>query len=444
MLGALALVVGRAAWIGTGFFAKQLCSETLVAGRDPRAVVAQDLLVMQPAALFGSVSWHVDASGATARLLGVLHREARYVPSQGCVLRSDASEAAPHSAWRPAAPSSGPVHAAYRPAAVLPRLQRVVETAFDEPEPDRPRRTRAVLVLQDDRVLAERYADGFDANTRFCGWSITKSVVNALLGVLSARHLLDLHDRVPIAAWQRAGDARAALTFDHLLHMSSGLDFDERYDDPFSDVTTMLYASADVAGYAARKPLVAPPDSRFSYASGTTNLLTRALRELHVPGIPYAALPHVLLFAPLGMRSALIEMDETGTFVGSSYMYATARDWARFGALYAADGVWNGERLLPRGWVRYSATRAPADEQGRYGAHFWLYDAEERDNARRMSGAPIPVDAFFAGGFGGQRITIIPSRRLVIVRLGYTLDLEAWNNAGFVARVIEALDAPRS
>jgi CubicO group peptidase (beta-lactamase class C family) len=441
MLGALALVLGRAAWIGTGFFAKQLCSETLVAGRDPSAVVAQDLLVLEPAALFRSVSWQVGADGASASLLGILHREARYLPATGCVLRSGWGDAVPPSAQAAGPPSSRSRRAAYRAKAAPRRLQSVVEAAFDEPDPSRPRRTRAVLILQGDRVLAERYADGFDAQTRFCGWSVTKSVVNALLGVLAARHVLDLHDPVPIAAWQRAGDARAALTFDHLLHMSSGLAFDERYDDPFSDVTTMLYASADLAGYAARKPLVAPPDSQFSYASGTTNLLTRALRELHVPGIPYEALPAALLFDRLGMRSAMIEMDETGTFVGSSYMYATARDWARFGALYAADGVWNGERLLPPGWVRYSATRAPADGQGRYGAHFWLYDPEERDNARRLSRASIPNDAFFAGGFGGQRITIIPSRRLVIVRLGYTLDQRAWNNAGFVAQVLEALAA---
>jgi CubicO group peptidase (beta-lactamase class C family) len=296
-----------------------------------------------------------------------------------------------------------------------------------------------VLVLQDGRVLAERYAPGFDAATRFCGWSMTKSVINALMGALAQQGRLRVDDRVPIAAWAGPGDDRAALTYDHLLHMSSGLAFDESYDDPFSDVTTMLYGTGDVAAYAADKPLVAAPNTLWSYGSGTTNVLTRALRQLRLPGVPYEEMPRRLLFDRLGMDSALIEMDETGTFVGSSYMWATARDWARFGELFTANGVWNGERVLPEGWVTYSATPAPADAKARYGAHFWLYNAEEREQARRLSAAAIPSDAFFAGGFGGQRITIIPSRGLVIVRLGYTLDAEAWNNAGFVAQVLEAL-----
>jgi CubicO group peptidase (beta-lactamase class C family) len=443
ILATLLAVIGRAAWIGTGFYAKQLCSEVFVGGRAPADVVAQDLDVFEPASLFRSMAWQVDAHGVVAASwLGIVTRKARFQAGRGCVLRSeDRFVLAPGTAHAEPvgslalqrAPAGADIHLS-RPA-----LQRVVAEAFDEAPGASPRRTRAVLVLQHGRILAERYAGGFHPGTRFCGWSMTKSVINALLGVLAQQGRLRVDEPVPIALWSGARDPRGRLTYNQLLHMSSGLAFTEDYGDPFSDVATMLYGTGDAATYAADKPLVAAPDTRFAYGSGTTNLITRALRHLDLPGIAYEELPRRLLFDPLGMRSALIEMDESGTFVGSSSMYATARDWARFGALFAEDGVWNGYRMLPEGWVTYSATPGPADSQGSYGAHFWLYDAGERANARRMSAATIPADAFFAGGFGGQRITIIPSRGLVIVRLGYTLDAAAWNNAGFVAQVLDAL-----
>jgi CubicO group peptidase (beta-lactamase class C family) len=140
------------------------------------------------------------------------------------------------------------------------------------------------------------------------------------------------------------------------------------------------------------------------------------------------------------MSSAVVELDESATFIASSYMHATARDWARFGALFAADGVWEGRRLLPEGWVAYTRAPAPADASGQYGAHFWLHNDEQRAQAARVTGYPIPPDAFFAGGFGGQRITVVPSRGIVVVRLGYNLDLEGFNNPGFAARVLEVLD----
>jgi CubicO group peptidase (beta-lactamase class C family) len=180
----------------------------------------------------------------------------------------------------------------------------------------------------------------------------------------------------------------------------------------------------------------------WQYASGTTNILAEALRG-HVPaGLAYEDLPRRLLFEPLGMASAVAERDESGTFIASSYMFATARDWAVLGALFAADGVWQGRRLLPEGWVAYS--RAPvAASNGRYGAHFWLYDGEERARARRVSARELPEDAFFAAGYAGQRITIVPSRGVVIVRLGYDVGRKPFDNAGFAARVLEAL-APAS
>ena len=321
----------------------------------------------------------------------------------------------------------------------MPALERLLDETFAVTASGAPPTTRAVVVMRGGRIVAERYAPGFGPGTRFSGWSLTKSVFNAVVGVLVARGALDLHEAVRIAAWHAPGDPRAALTYDHLLRMSSGLAFSERYEDPFSDVARMLFAARGAGAYAATRPLGTVPGTAWAYTSGTTNALSLALRQHVPPDLRYADLPRTLVFEPLGMTSAVAEMDEEATFIASSFMLATARDWARFGALFAADGVWAGRRLLPEGWVAYSRTPAPADPRRRYGAHFWLYDEAERTAARAASAEPLPDDAFFAGGFGGQRITIVPSRELVVVRLGYDLGAARFDNAAFFARVLAAL-----
>jgi CubicO group peptidase (beta-lactamase class C family) len=202
-------------------------------------------------------------------------------------------------------------------------------------------------------------------------------------------------------------------------------------------VNLMLWAAADVGRYAAAKRLGHPPGTHWQYASGTTNVLVMAMRE--TLGAAYAAYPRRALFEPLGMASAVIEPDAAGTFVGSSLMFATARDWARFGLLFANDGVWRGTRLLPEDWVRYSTTPAPAAPGGAYGAHWWL-------KLERPPGTPpahLPADTFHAAGHGGQYISIVPSQALVVVRLGHAVDKGAWDQEAFVARIISALgDAP--
>jgi CubicO group peptidase (beta-lactamase class C family) len=190
-----------------------------------------------------------------------------------------------------------------------------------------------------------------------------------------------------------------------------------------------------MAAYAAGKPLDDPPGARWQYSSGTTVILARAMREVIGDDGAYRQFPRRALFDPLGMSSAVIETDAAGTFVGSSLMYATARDWARFGMLFLRDGVWDGERILPDGWVEYTRTPAPADPARRYGAHFWL---DVPDGYRAM-GAAIPRDAFHAAGHQGQFVTIVPSRDVVIVRLGGTRHHDAWDQSAFVHDVLASL-----
>jgi len=264
---------------------------------------------------------------------------------------------------------------------------------------------------------------------------MAKSVMNALTGVLVGMKLLALDAPVPIPAWQQAGDARAAITLDHLLHMSSGLAFDERMTGPRSDVVQMLFQQADTSAFAIDKTLRDRPGTHWDYSSGTTNILARVMRNV-LPASEYSSFPRRALFDRIGMSSAVLETDAAGTFVGSSYMYATARDWARFGLLYVQDGVWNGERILPEGWVKYSFSPAPADPAHHYGAHFWLQVPDGYAGADPH----VPLPAFHAAGHEGQFVTIVPSRELVIVRLGLTRYGGAWDHAAFVRDVLAALD----
>jgi CubicO group peptidase (beta-lactamase class C family) len=316
-----------------------------------------------------------------------------------------------------------------------PALHAAVERAFGEPNPRR-RRTRAVLVVKDGRIVAEQYAAGFTEATPFPGWSMTKSVLGALIGILVGENRLSLGDRALLPLW-RNGDPRGAITVEDLLRMRSGLAFSERYADFSSDVIRMLFLEADAAAYAAARPLSAPPGTLWSYASGTTNILSKIARQI-VGDAAYLRWPRRVLFDPLGMDSAVIETDASGTFVASSFMVATARDWARFGQLYLQDGVWEGRRILPDGWVRWSTSPTPESPGGRYGAHWWLR-LQPEIGGETPAAARIPADAYFAIGHEGQTLTVIPSRGLVIVRLGLSIHIDAWNQAALTADVLDAV-----
>jgi CubicO group peptidase (beta-lactamase class C family) len=311
-----------------------------------------------------------------------------------------------------------------------------VDGAFLEPNPRRLRRTRAVVVAHDGRILVERYAPGFSEGTRFQGWSMTKSVLSALAGVLVGEGRLSLEDRALLPEW-REPDPRSAVTVEDLLRMRSGLAFSEDYADLLSDVIEMLFNQSDTAAYAASRPLVAPPGTTWSYSSGTTNILSAILRH-HVPESEYLSWPRRVLFEPLGMTSALMETDASGTFVASSFMLATARDWARFGQLFVQDGIWQGKRLVPDGWVRYCTAPTRQSPEGIYGAHWWL-GLQPEVGGGTAAAARLPSDAFFAIGHEGQTLTVIPSRRLVVVRLGLSIYIDAWNHAAFVSALLDAL-----
>ena len=217
--------------------------------------------------------------------------------------------------------------------------------------------------------------------------------------------------------------------------MSSGLSFDESYG-AFSEVSVMLFDRGDTAAYAAAMPLVQEPDKVWHYSSGTSNIISRIARDA-VGGTVQDALefPRRALFAPIGMNSAVFEPDAVGTFVGSSFVQATARDYARFGLLYLQDGVWQGERILPEGWAAYTTTPTPNAPLGQYGAQWWLNACSEANEAE-CRWPELPSDIFWADGHDGQFIIIVPSYDMVLVRLGFTLDEGAWDLGAFISDML--------
>jgi len=451
--GLLLVVLALGAWyllrlagIGAAYQAKLLCSAVFVAGRDPGAVRADDLGTpgLAPLRWFDA---RVDREGrrVESSFLGLLSREAVFRPGLGCALALDGLEPPPAPAGQaapvrpdPAFPwpeGDGPAPEAPTNGVDDDRLQAALAAAFAEPAPDRPQRTRAVVIAQRGRLLAERYAPGFGPQTPLLGWSMTKSVLAVLLGVLVGEGRLSLDGPVPVPAWGAPGDPRGRIPLRELLRMSSGLEFEEVYEDPLADVTFMLFGAPDAAGYAAGKPQTSPPGTVWSYSSGTTNLLAGVLRRVVGAG-EQLTFPRRALFDRLGMASAVLETDPSGTFVGSSFMYASARDWARFGEFLRLDGVWRGQRLLPAGYVDFLRTPAPAAPGGQYGAHVWLEVGEFFRGASRPA---LPRDAFHAVGHEGQFVSVIPSRELVVVRLGLTSDAGAWDHERFLAAVLSAL-----
>ena len=340
----------------------------------------------------------------------------------------------PTRTWEHAAPATG--------GADAEALERAVDAAFTERDPARPVRTRAVVVVHRGRVVVERYATGFSASSRLLGWSMTKSVLNALLGVAVREGRLALDAPTDVPAWRSPGDPRRAITGLQLLRMSSGLEWNESYEGSpaDSDVIAMLYGAGrhDMAAYAARARLVDPPGSVFYYSSGSSLLLSGVLRRALEGGdAAYHDFPRRALFEPIGMRSALLESDASGTFVASSYSWATALDWARFGYLYLRDGVWEKRRILPEGWVDLARTPAPAAPDGEYGAHFWL-NAGAPDATRPPPIPRAPRDLFYASGHEGQIVAVVPQRDLVVVRLGLTPDDGRFDLLDWLADVIAA------
>ena len=288
--------------------------------------------------------------------------------------------------------------------------------------------TTSVLISKNGKLIAERYRPGFDIHSGYRTWSTAKSISAALIGIATAQGILNLDDAASIPEWAYPGDPRQAITYKHLLWMSSGL------FSGGSNTDAIYFGGQDVISAATTTPLEAEPGTRWKYANNDTLLLLRALRARLGSELDYLRFPYDELLHPLGMYHTRMETDHLGNFIGSSQTYTTARDLMRFGLFLANDGVWSGKRFLPEGWLRFSTTpaptRAPQSGQWGYGAQFWLLD--------QMPG--VPRGTFTTAGNKGQYVTIVPGHDLVIVRTGVDPNGKRFSQHALVADVISALD----
>jgi hypothetical protein len=305
------------------------------------------------------------------------------------------------------------------------QLNKAVARAFDKNNTV-AKRTRSVVILYKNHLIAEKYDKDFDKNSKILGWSMTKSITATYFGILRYQKKININNPAPIYEWKN--DERSKITIDNLLQMNSGLEWEERYDK-ICDATKMLFNSKDMGQVQLKKSLTGQPNQSWNYSSGTSNLLSKVLRKQFTSHQEYLDFWYASLIDKIGMYSMIVETDMTGTYVGSSYAWATTRDWAKFGTLYLNSGNWNGEQLFDASWIKYISTPT-STSKGRYGGHFWLNSSGKYPDA--------PRDLYYASGFQGQKIFIIPSRDLVIVRMGLTDD-EAFDFNGFLKEVLGSI-----
>ena len=413
----------------SGFAAKNMASNRFIAARTAEVVTENDHNV--PMIKLAHVE--VIHDGAAATVYGLMEREAICRNGMGCVLINDdfdvnTLDLAPNRT-KPETDLPFPF-GSKDPKDTLfdnvdyQQLQKAVDGAFANAP---VQRTRTVLIAHKNHIIAEKYTDGFTKDTPILGWSMTKSVLATLYGILEFEGKIDLNQPAPIASWQ--DDERKNITLNHLLRMQSGLTWEEDYGG-ISDVTRMLFLDADMTLAQETKEALAKPTEIWKYSSGTSNLLSGILRDQFNTHQEYLDFPYKALVDRIGMHSMLIEADMEGNYVGSSYGWSNTRDWAKFGLLYLNNGNWNGDQLFNAQWVDY-VTTPTMHSDSIYGAHFWL-------NAGGVY-PDVPKDLYSANGYQGQYVFMIPSKDLVVVRTGLA-ESPDFDVNGFLSEVVKAIN----
>ncbi|MBO6064335.1 MAG: serine hydrolase [Bacteroidales bacterium] len=388
----------------TGYAAKNLASDVFVSGREPADVEALDLHFSFIKFTRNKVDF--ENKTVTSRFLWG-KSVAAFRDGYGVTLLRGKKAAEFQAEKYPLAHEvEGPDYLVPGDSALYVRLAPIAKALVDDQAYNGT--PFAFVVLHEGKVVAERYREGLSARTRLLSWSMAKSFTNALVGIMSVDGLVDIYAPTGIPEWQ--GDARSTITLNDLMQMQSGLAWNEDYGNR-SDVNLMLHREKDMGLYAINKPLEHKPGTFWYYSSGNTNIIMRYLRGKFASDKEFLTYIRERLFAPLGIRNAFFEPDMSGTPVGSSYLYITAREFASFGQLYLDDGVFQGKRILPEGWAEYSATPASDSKDG-YGSFFWLNKDKYWPD--------IPEDAYNCQGHDGQMVFIIPSKDLVVVVLGYS------------------------
>jgi CubicO group peptidase (beta-lactamase class C family) len=439
-VGLLVILFGLILWkrpdnairIATASISDVMCSGVFVSGLPPQRAFDESFATDKGLkVLLPGLHYVVDRANRriTTDWHGRFSSVSTYYPSYGCALP-----------WQtPGVGTLQTAHEVTNPPEIRPlvesndpEIRDALARAFAEPATGARRHVHAIVVMHNGDIIAERYANGFDPDTPLLAYSVSKSVINALVGILVKQGRLDVHALAPVAAWNGPADPRHTLTLDNLLRMTSGLALTED-DSGFDPVSIMMFQKSDMATYAAQAKLKAKPGTEWEYSSGNTLIVAGVLRDAVGGGAAgMIRFAHRELFDAIGMRHVLMEFDGAQTLIGSTRTYASARDWARFGQLYLDDGVANGRRILPSQWNTYSSSPtldAP------YGAGFWSNVPAPGDKEPRIAG--LPADAYYASGMNGQRIVIVPSKHLVIVRFGTTVDPPNFDMKGLVRLVAD-------
>lgn len=452
LLLALALQVSGIPRNAAGMAAKGVCSAAFVAHRPSASLLAQDVMPASAVLKLIDISIDEPARRVSARFAGLFERQAQWLPHRGCVLDLAASATAPAPAPKPVAdrapwPQGDAALPAgqWGPGIDAAALGLLVDNAFIGAGDPQAANTRAVAIIHKGRALVLRTAPGFSIDTPLHGWSMTKTVLGMLTfklahetGLSFDQSVVDAINGPRAPAWMAdwRSDARRNIRVSDLLFMRDGLASHEDYQ-PWGSVPRMLWGAVDAPAFAAAVAPEAPPGQQWRYLSQSANLLSAVDRTRFASDDAYWAYPARALFTPIGARTAVLETDKAGNWVGSSYLWASVGDWARLGQLMLQDGQWNGQPVLPPGWLALAATPAAAQGEGRgYGAQTWRIGDPQQGRCRA---AGIPADTLAMNGHWGQVVAMVPSRDAVIVRLGWTFRGGQFDSCAFVASVLKAL-----
>lgn len=443
-LGLVVAAVGVLGWlyffppellrVGTAYAAKIVCSNTFIAGRDPAQVLAKD--VQAPGhPLLKYVSFEKSEDAITTRLFGfVAEQTAVHRPGLGCAVVPDGDAALARSVALDVVPKPEKSDLEWPLGDQVSKpLSDPVQAVLADPALAGPD-MRAVIVVKDGRIIGERYGEGFSETVPLMGWSMTKTVTAALVAVRIAEGKLGYDQDRLFPDWT---DDRARIKVSDLLAMQSGLDLEETYGD-VNDVTRMLFLQPDQARFVTAKTLEAKPGVKWEYTTGSAVLLTRIWMNTFADQKEALAYPRNALFSRIGMSSAVMEADEIGTFSGGSLMYATARDWAKFGLLLADGGIWNGDQILPGEFIARVSTATDLSDRVYTGALAW----KEASGERKGGSFDIPPDTYWAVGHDGQSMAIVPSEHLVVVRLGLTPSWAKYRPERLLEKVVVAARQP--
>ncbi len=414
--------------LATGFSAKNICSGHFISQFKVEDISDEALSPISP--MFDMVNYNVDEDAKSVRtnIFGLFSRIATYRDGLGCTLHHigqqqlitninplPKNEISAKESW----PNGNADTSENDTEVNYSLLSAAIDKAFSETDQTGRRNVKAILVIHKGKLIAERYSKGVTSTTPLLSWSMAKSITSLQVALLVKTGKLNLYSQTDVPLWQQTDDPRSSITLDQLMRMSSGLEFNESYGIN-TDVSIMLSNKANAGLFAADKPLEHDINTHWSYSSGTTNIISGIVkRAIGGSFQDYYKFTQEHLFHPLGISSAISETDASDSFIGSSYFYATGRDWAKLGQLMLQNGRWNDEQILPENWVKYSSTATKTNPTNRYGAQFWL-NQDPTDSSKTRYWPSVPSDAYYMGGYQGQYVVMIPSKDTLVLRFGFT------------------------